>query len=174
MHINPLVSTLVMLTGITLNLSGAPHSRVTPMSIPAAETAGMYSLANVGDQGAVLSWLEPTRNGRAFRFSLLQDGRWIAPRTVAEGQDLFSNWADHPSIVGTPNGALIAQWPVINPGATPPGSYNNSIRIAVSRDNGATWREAFADGKDNIYAYTGFVSLLPDGDGFRAVYLTPP
>lgn len=134
----------------------------------------MYSLANVGDQSAVLSWLEPSERGRALRFSLLTNGRWSDARTVVEGEDLFSNWADHPSIVGAADGRLIAQWPVINPGVSPPGSYNNSIRIAVSRDKGATWQEQFADGKDNVHLYTGFVSLLPGADGFRAVYLTPP
>jgi iron complex outermembrane recepter protein len=172
----PTLAMLVMLAGVTSTFAGDSSSqgRVTSIPAPVTETAGMYSLANVGDQSAVLGWLEPTHNGRAFRFSLLKDGRWTAPGTVVEGQDLFSNWADHPSITGGPDGVLIAQWPVINPGPTPKGSYNNSLRIAVSRDRGATWREVFADGKDNIHSYSGFVTLLPGADGLRAVYLTPP
>jgi hypothetical protein len=32
----------------------------------------------------------------------------------------------------------------------------------------------FADGKDNIHSYSGFVSLLPGRSAFSAVYLTPP
>ncbi len=134
----------------------------------------MYSLASLGAAGAVLSWLEPSGRGRAFRFSSYTRGRWSAPRTIAEGDDLFSNWADHPSIAATSDGALVAQWPVINPGKPVPGSYNNSIRVAVSRDRGVTWKEVFADGLDNIHSYSGFVSLLPGRAGFNAVYLTPP
>jgi hypothetical protein len=164
----PTLVMFVMLASVTSTFAnGSSQDRGTSIPTPVTETAGMYSLANVGDQSAVLGWLEPTHNGRAFRFSLLKDGRWTAPGTVVEGQDLFSNWADHPSIVGGPDGVLIAQWPVINPGQTPKGSYNNSLRIAVSRDRGATWREVFADGKDNIHSYSGFVSAtdLQRSDG---------
>jgi hypothetical protein len=133
----------------------------------------MYSLADAPG-GAVLAWLEPSSHGRAFRFSSYTEGRWSAPRTIAEGDNLFSNWADHPSIAAMSDGTLVAQWPVINPGKTAPGAYNNSIRIGVSHDRGATWTEVFADGKDNIHSYSGFVSLLPGKTGFSAVYLTPP
>ncbi len=72
------------------------------------------------------------------------------------------------------DGTLVAQWPVINPAKPMPGTYNNSIRVVVSRDQGATWKEVFADGTDNIHSYSGFVSLLPGRTGFSAVYLTPP
>jgi hypothetical protein len=133
----------------------------------------MYSLANTPD-GAVLSWLEPSSRGRALRFSYYSAGRWTAPRTIAEGNDLFSNWADHPSIASLSDGTLVAQWPVVNPGKPAAGSYNNSIRVAVSRNRGASWTEVFADGKDNIHSYSGFVSLLPVRSAFGAVYLTPP
>lgn len=153
---------------------GETRNGVTAVPLPSGTEAGMYSLANAGPDGAVLSWLEPSSRGKAFRFSSYRSGRWSAPRTIAEGNDFFSNWADHPSIAAMSDGTLLAQWPVVNRGKVAAGSYNNSIRIAVSRDQGGTWKEVFADGKDNVHSYSGFVSLLPGRAGFSAVYLTPP
>ena len=153
--------------------AGGTQTGVTSVAAPGGAEAGMYSLAPEGD-GAVLGWLEPSAGGRAFRFSFYRGGRWSTPQTIAEGPDLFANWADHPSIVSTGDGSLVAQWPVVNPGKPAPGSYNNSIRIATSRDRGRTWTTVFADGTDNIHSYSGFVSLLLEPSGFSAVYLTPP
>ena len=147
---------------------------ITDVPVPATTDAGIYSLAPGPTGGALLSWLEPATNGLALRFARLEQGRWSAPATIVEGRHIFSNWADHPSIAAQPDGALLAQWPVINPGPQPPGSYNNSMRIARSTDGGRTWTEAFADGLDNTHSYTGFVSLLPMSGPARAVYLSPP
>ncbi len=147
---------------------------VADVPVPAANDAGIYSLAPRPGGGAYLSWLEPAATGLALRFSTLTDGRWSPPVSIVEGRHLFSNWADHPSIAAQPDGTLLAQWPVINDGPQPPGSYNNSMRIARSTDGGTTWTEVFADGLDNTHSYTGFVSLLPTPAGARAVYLTPP
>lgn len=144
------------------------------LAVQAGPEAGMYALASATGREAYLSWLEPTASGLALRFASLEGDRWGTPRTIVQGRHLFSNWADHPSIAAHADGTLVAQWPVINDGPQPPGSYNNSMRIAVSRDRGRTWSEAFADGLDNVHSYTGFVSLLPMPSGWRAVYLSPP
>lgn len=152
----------------------AGRTDVVSIGVPAGPDAGMYSLASDGANGALLGWLEPSPTGLAFRFSSLVRGEWSPPSTIVEGKHLFSNWADHPSIAARPDGTLIAQWPVINDGLQPPGSYNNSMRIAMSKDRGRTWKNVFADGLDNRYSYTGFVTLLPAAGEPRAVYLSPP
>lgn len=141
--------------------------------VPAGPDAGMYSLLPDGRGGALLSWLEPSPAGLALRLSTLAHGEWSQPSLVVEGKNIFSNWADHPSVAGRDDGTLIAQWPVVNDGPQPPGSYNNSMRIAMSTDRGKSWTQIFADGLDNIYSYTGFVTILP-GREPRAVYLSPP
>lgn len=154
--------------------SAATATAVTDIPVPAGSDAGIYSMAADGRGGALLSWLESSANGRILRFSSLVRGEWTSPTTIAEGRHLFSNWADHPSIAAQPDGTLVAQWPVINDGPQPPGSYNNSMRIAMSSDRGRSWKEVFADGLDNVHSYTGFVTLLPATGGTRAVYLSPP
>src|SRR5688500_16194348 len=51
------------------------------------------------DGGLLLSWLEPRGGERfALRFSRYVKGRWSAPRTIVERDDLFVNWADFPSV----------------------------------------------------------------------------
>lgn len=90
---------------------------VTPSSLDAGMEAGMYSLANDGASGALVSWLEPSARGRALRFASYDGRTWSEPRTIVEGEDLFSNWADHPSIAALPDGRLVAQWPGHQPWA---------------------------------------------------------
>lgn len=172
--------TLVAIT--TVVVAGVQRERPrlneppTPIEVPAGPDAGIYSLAPgwPGGAPAYLSWLEPLGDRRILRVSAWTRDGWGTPATIAEGRQLFSNWADHPSVAAGPGGMLVAQWPVINPGPQPPGSYNNSMRIARSLDRGTSWRESFADGLDNTHSYTGFVSLLPMSSGVRAVYLSPP
>lgn len=164
----------VSAVGPSADTTAARASGVTSLPVPAGAEAGMYSLAAYGTDSALLSWLEPTSSGLALRVSSLVRGTWSEPTTIVEGRNLFSNWADHPSVAAQPDGTLLAQWPVINEGPQPPGSYNNSMRVAMSTDRGRTWKQVFADGLDNTHSYTGFVSLLPDAGGARAVYLSPP
>ncbi len=167
----------VVVAGSACARSAPEPPPVAPVAIaaPTGPDGGIYSLTADGRGGALLSWLEPSSAGLALRFSSLQaNHQWSAPTTIVEGTHLFSNWADHPSVAAGPDGTLIAQWPVINEGPRPPGSYNNSLRIAMSQDGGASWTERFADGLDNIHSYTGFASLLPGAAGTHAVYLSPP
>src|SRR5215212_7512062 len=120
--------------------------------------------------GVLLSWLEPVAGSdrTALRFSRYRDGRWSAPRTIVERNDLFVNWADFPSIVEDANGALFAHWLQKSGGDT----YSYDIRMSVSRDGGATWREPFLLNGDGKKSEHGFVTLaaLPSG-GIGATWL---
>lgn len=144
---------------------------IQPIQVPAAQGSGMYTLTADARNLAHLSWLEPAGQEHALRFSTLSGGRWSAPRTVARGANWFVNWADKPSVVAMPDGSLAAHWLVNN--KTKQGSYGYGIRMAYSRDQGATWREVFSAGTDNVRGYSGFVSFLPGPEGLSAVYLTP-
>jgi hypothetical protein len=132
----------------------------------------MYALAAGADGRVYLSWIDPvSTGGHALRFARLDQGAWTAPKTVASGRDWFVNWADHPSVTALADGTLVAHWLVINPGHA--GDYGYGIRIARSTDGGDRWTEIYKQGLDDGSDYSGFVSLLPEGKGFSAVYLTP-
>jgi hypothetical protein len=86
------------------------------------------------------------------------DGSWSAPSTIVARQDLFVNWADFPSLVEMTDGTLLAHW-LQKSGK---GTYAYDVRIARSRDGGATWSEPAVLHDDGTQTEHGFVSLLPD------------
>lgn len=120
--------------------------------------------------GVLLSWLEPVANTDrvALRFARYGSGQWSAPRTIVDRNDLFVNWADFPSIVEDAKGTLFAHW-LQKSGK---GTYSYDVRMATSRDGGATWGDSFLLNRDGKEAEHGFVTLaaLPNG-GVGATWL---
>jgi hypothetical protein len=165
-------SSLIALAAGLIVAEGATSDRrdVPP---PAGEGSGMYSLTAAADGTPYLSWIEPAGGKtHSLQFSTFRNGVWSAAREIARGDNWFVNWADHPTMAVLPNGTLAAHWLVNN--GDREGSYGYGFRIAISKDEGATWREVYAGGTDNTEGYSGFVSMLPSADGFDAVYLGPP
>ncbi len=76
---------------------------------PAGPGAGEPWLSVEPDGRVLMSWLEPSADGQALRFSLLDGDAWSLPRTVTSGVDLFVNWADFPSVSPLPDGSLVAR-----------------------------------------------------------------
>lgn len=161
------VATLVLALGAcspaALRL-GAPE----PIDSPAAPGSQAPNLA-VGLDGKVyLSWVEPRESGHALRFSTWSDREWSAPRTVAEGQAWFVNWADFPSMAALEDGTLAAHWLVRSGGET----YAYDVVLALSSDGGDSWSEPFSPHRDGTETEHGFVSLFPTVEGnFRVLWL---
>lgn len=153
--------------------AGAPAGEV-PLALreipsPAAPGSGEPNLAVSGDGRVYLTWVEPAADSaHALRFSVLGDGGWSAPRTVASGPGWFVNWADFPSLAALPGGQLAAHW-LQRSGE---GRYAYDVRIARSADGGATWSEGVVPHRDGVPAEHGFVSLwAAEGDSVGAVWL---
>jgi hypothetical protein len=110
-----------------------------------------------------MSWLEPVANTdrAALRFARLRGGAWSTPRTIAERDDFFINWADFPSVVEDAKGILFAHW-LQKSGK---GVYAYDVRMASSADGGATWSAPFVLNRDGKQAEHGFVSLAPLPNG---------
>jgi len=142
-------------------------------SVPAQARPGAFApwLAAAAD-GLLLTWLEPAEPGHRLRFARFTveppEASWSDPVTVAEGPDFFANWADVPSVAEAEDGTLLAQWLE----KTGEGTYAYGIRLARSRDGGATWEPLGFLHDDTTPTEHGFVSLLPaGGDRFRAFWL---
>lgn len=152
---------------------GAPPAAdggpLRPLDPPAATGSGEPNVAAGPDGTVYLSWLEPAPDGvgHRLRFATLGDGApvpglgWSEARTVAEGEDYFVNWADFPSVVPLPGGTLAAHWLERNG----EGTYAYGVRVALSRDHGATWRGPVIPHDDGTATEHGFVSLFPDPAG---------
>ncbi|HYH08319.1 MAG TPA: exo-alpha-sialidase, partial [Thermoanaerobaculia bacterium] len=139
--------------------ASALASPMTSVPSPAGAGSGEPFLYAARDGSVLLSWLEAVEGTRrtALRFARWRGGKWSAPRTIVEREDLFVNWADFPSLVEDAKGTLFAHW-LQKSGA---GTYSYDIRMALSKDGGATWGTPFLLNRDGIEGEHGFVSLAP-------------
>jgi hypothetical protein len=135
---------------------------------PAGPGSQTPNLAVGLDDNLYLSWVEPHDDGHALRFSTWTDGQWSKPRTVAEGNDWFVNWADFPSMAALEDGTLAAHWLVKSGDAT----YAYDVHVALSHDGGISWSEPLLPHRDATQTEHGFVSLIPSPNGnFEFVWL---
>lgn len=156
-----LLSVLALLTLTGTVLAAVPPS-VAEIGTPAAIGSGEPFLFAMRD-GLLLSWLEavPNTKDSALRFSVYRAGKWSPPRTVAQRGDFFINWADFPSIVEDAKGTMFAHW-LQKSGSS---SYAYDVRIAISKDRGATWSAPLLLNRDGRKGEHGFVTLAPLPNG---------
>lgn len=140
-----------------------PQWRVSDWPLPATGAAAQPDLVAAPGGGWLLSWIEPGANGgHALKFARAgRDGRWDAPRTIAQGRDWFVNWADTPHLAVSADGALWAHW--LQKSA--PATYAYDVALTRSADGGATWSKPVKVNDDGTATEHGFVSLWPDGAG---------
>ena len=139
----------------------APIETVREIESPAGPNSAQPNLA-VGPNGRTyLSWIETTESGSpALRFAIRKDGKWSAPQTIIENDDLVVNYADFPSLLPMDGGLLAAHWMM-----SIPKSEGYKINVAFSRDDGRTWSKPVVPHRDNTRNEHGFVSLTPAPDG---------
>jgi hypothetical protein len=116
-----------------------------------------------------MSWLEAVGDSlTALKVAAFNGTGWSAPVTVVSRRDLMVNWADFPSVFATESGRLVAHW--LQRSDT--GKYAYEVRVAQSKDEGATWTEPMILHRDKGRAEHGFVSLFAAaGDSAGAVWL---
>ena len=124
-------------------------------ALPAGEHSHLPRLTRGNDGRLYLSWVEKRGNGSVLQFSKLEDGRWNAPRKIAQGDNWFVNWADFPSLE-VDGEFMSAHW-LQKSGL---GKFDYDVRISLSDDGGENWAPSFVPHKDNTSAEYGFVSLV--------------
>jgi hypothetical protein len=157
------------LVGLTLLASAHPVAAFGPLQTletPAQEGSLTPFLAGSAT-GLHLSWLEKTPEGHALRYARWDGSRFTEPSTIHSSAKFFANWADFPSILPFGEGRLAAHW--LEKSAA--GTYEYDIFVAISDDGGKTWSPGVKPHRDGTPSEHGFVSLSPDGQGFRAVWL---
>jgi hypothetical protein len=155
--------------GGTARAASSPEGiTVTELAVSAAPRSAEPNLTLGPDGRAYLSWVEPAADSaHALRFSVLRDGRWSAPRTIASGRDWFVNWADFPSLAVLPGNRMAAHW-LQRSGEN---KYAYDVRVSVSSDGGATWTPGVVPHTDGTQTEHGFVSMWPAGDSVALVWL---
>ena len=137
-----------------------------PVTTPAAANSGQPQLS-VSKRGALVSWIERAGDLATLKFAERTATGWTAARTVASGRDWFVNWADVPSVLRLPSGALVAHWLQKSAAAT----YAYDVRLSSSTDDGKTWSPSFLPHHDGTPTEHGFASIFPIGEGFGLVWL---
>lgn len=137
-----------------------------PIPTPAAVNSAQPQLT-VSKRGVLLSWIERSGDLASLKFSERTATGWTAPQTIASGRDWFVNWADVPSVLRLPSGALVAHWLQKSAAST----YAYDVRLSSSIDDGKTWSPSFLPHHDGTPTEHGFASLFPMGDGFGLVWL---
>ena len=135
---------------------------VQPWTLFAGPGSMSPDLSLAPDGRLLVSWLnrQPGRRTAMQFASFTEAGGWQSqPRTIAVGQSLVANWADTPHILGTPDGALWAQW--LQAGGAGPAGYD--AILARSRDGGMTWTQITRINDDQSATEHGFAALWPDG-----------
>lgn len=169
----PIIRLASLLT-IALGFS-ACTPRETPTTLTLADVvsptgpgAAEPNLFTARDGRVLMSWIEPVDSGaHALRLSVMgPDGTWSAPVDVVRRNDLFVNWADFPSVVALSDGRFVAHWLQRNGS----GKYAYEVRMAESRDQGATWSASVTPHRAGVEAEHGFVNILPDPAGGAVVF----
>lgn len=157
-----------------LLLSACAERGPVPLTVEAlpAPTTGDAAepFVSRGNDGALwMSWLERQADSSvALKVATLgASGAWGAPHTVVQRRDLFVNWADFPSVVPLSDGRLLAHWLQ----RSGDGRYAYDVRIAESKDGGATWSESVIPHAQGVPAEHGFVTVLPTADGGAGIML---
>ena len=139
------------------------------LDVPAAQGSAEPNLFTNDEGDAWLTWIEPAeRAAHALRFARLEGSAWSKPRTIAEGDDWFVNWADFPSLVALGGDVLAAHFLAKSADAT----FAYDVWITWSSDGGETWSAPVRPHTDGTPTEHGFVSMLPwKGASLLAVWL---
>jgi hypothetical protein len=159
---------LMLVTGCAMPDAGAPTFSLGQVEFAAPAGSGEPNLYATADGRVVMSWLQQTGDGRhALRVAVRSGGQWGEPRTVAESDAFFVNWADFPSILELPDGAWAVHWLQKTAGSR----YAYHVQVAISTDKGATWSKPVTPHRDRSPTEHGFVSMVPWQDGVGLIWL---
>jgi hypothetical protein len=136
----------------------APSLMIQEMDSPAGAAGGEPNLFTGSDGRVYLTWIEKKgEKAHALRFAVRKGNGWSEPATIIEAENLMVNWADFPSLIALPDGALVAQWLVKSSSE----GHAYDVHIARSTDGGKSWSKPVTPHRDGTKTEHGFVSMLP-------------
>ncbi len=125
----------------------------------------------LGDDGPLLTWLEPSAveegKGHALLFSRLGEAGWSTPAEIVSGDDLIAGWADFPALAQSAGGELFGHWLATLEGV----DHAMGIWTTRSSDGGASWQHLGLLHDDTSPTEHGFVSYATSSAGVRAFWL---
>lgn len=160
------VATCLAAVAAPASAQGGDHDALPIRSLPSGPGALAVNVSSRGDR-VVVSWLEPAGGGLALRYVRPGPEGSPPPATVHRASRMFANWADLPLVVEGPGRRLLAGWLERSGGA----GFAYGVRLALSEDDGRTWRNLGAPHRDGSPTEHGFLSIVPDDRGFYVIWL---
>src|SRR5579862_6008825 len=85
--------------------------RSEPLANPSADGSVQQNWSAVPDGSAILSWIEPGRNGAySLRYAVRKGSAWSEARTVIAGRKFFRHPAEAPEVMQFSDKLWMAHW----------------------------------------------------------------
>ena len=153
-----------------LNCETVPTEVIKEIHSPASAKSSEPNLHLANDGTLYLSWIDTSVDKKSsLKFSTLTENKvWSEPKTIAEGENWFVNWADFPEITSFSKSYLASHY--LEKSAN--GTYTYDVKLTFSDDNGKSWKQPLTPHTDNTNSEHGFVSKLDlNNDSMLTVWL---
>src|SRR5689334_3505958 len=85
--------------------------RAEPLANPSADGSVQQNWSAAPDGSAVLSWIEPGKNGvYSLRYAIRKGTAWSEARTVVAGRKFFRHPAEAPEVIQMSDKLWMAHW----------------------------------------------------------------
>ena len=133
---------------------------------PAAAGSIQPNWSSTPDGGAVLSWVEPGKNGSyTLRYAVRQGSQWSEPRIVVSGRRFFRHPAEVPEVLQLGAKQWLARW-IEQPDAASEAEF---VYLSSSTD-GVQWTTPVMAHKDRSPVEHGLASMVASGANEVSVF----
>jgi hypothetical protein len=133
---------------------------------PAAPGSLQPNWSATPDGSAVLSWIEPTKDGSySLRYALRRGSNWSEARTIAEHRKFFRHPAEVPEVMALGDKQWMAHWVEM-----PKESSEAEFLYVSSSTDGVHWTAPAIAHKDRSEVQHGLVSMVASGNGEASLF----
>src|SRR5579864_1585833 len=133
---------------------------------PAAPGSLQPNWSATPDGNAVLSWIEPTKDGSyTLRYAVRRGSNWSEARTIAEHRKFFRHPAEVPEVMAMSDKLWLAHWVEM-----PKESSEAEFLYVSSSTDGVHWTAPAIAHKDRSEVQHGLVSMVGSGNGEASLF----
>jgi hypothetical protein len=150
-----------------LNVPAAGQGfRAELLANPSADGSVQPSWSAAPDGSAILSWIEPVKNGEySLRYAVRKGAAWSEARTVIAGRHFFRQPAEVPEVIQVSDKLWMAHW-VENVKESSDAEY---IYVSASVD-GTHWSAPLMANRDRSAVQHGLVSMAASGPNEASLF----
>lgn len=151
---------LSLLIAVVLPVFGQTY-RAGALANPSAPGSLQPNWSTTPDGSALLSWVEPTKDGSfALRYAVRRGTNWSEPHTVATNRHFFHHPAEVPEVMALSDRQWMAHWVEM------PDEANEAEYVYVSSStDGVRWTTPVMAHKDRSAVQHGLASMAANSNG---------